>query len=671
MESKKVPVKYLFESPSVQKGEESEIKRNDFTFEKKLGEGAFGEVWKVIHKASKKVYAMKQVLKEKVSRMLPQFKREVYIMYNLNHPHIIKILNHFEDEKSFYLLMEFADGGNLYHRLHRQRQFIEVEAAQYFREVVLAVEYLHLHVPAIIHRDIKPENILLDSQGRVKLTDFGWSNYESGSNEAPRKTVCGTLEYLPPEMIEEKAHDTTVDIWCLGVLLYEMLVGFTPFKSQTQKNMLFNISKNKPKFPLSFPPLAKDLIIRMLAKDSKERLKITEVKEDRWLKEMNPIKETISQNLNLIPLPNYHDSIPLDFNSYEVVCKNIEVEDECGSDDFELSSDESSTEASDKLSTAFLEDVAFKHSIKIIQKDLAQNQHNLNKSKAITSDIDFLHKELSVALSSLESRVQIKTKELSCLLNNEKELQVHISDIEIQLSTYIIPSLLEDVLESVQKSKNDLNNKIIEISEFTLKKEEVSKEYTKATQNFEIKEKEWHHLQLQLFELKNSFNENRKEGSMQALDIQMQADIMQSKKDHHEQLAKALGEEDQLYAEEIKSFVSDLKSANSFNQDEIFQKINKTKEKIIQKENDLSNIKDIFDNKKNEIMQESKRNKEISTENKKSLEEDIKKEVLSLNNNEKENIREQLKRARELEHAYRIYGNEFEMIQRQIKVSYR
>ena len=212
MESKKVPAKYLFESPSVQKVEESEIKRNDFSFEKKLGEGAFGEVWKVIHKTSKKIYAMKQVLKEKVSRMLPQFKREVYIMYNLNHPHIIKLLNHFEDDKNFYLLMEFADGGNLYHRLHKQRQFIEVEAAQYFREVVLAVEYLHLHTPAIIHRDIKPENILLDSQGRVKLTDFGWSNYESTADEAPRKTVCGTLEYLPPEMIEEKSHDTTVDI---------------------------------------------------------------------------------------------------------------------------------------------------------------------------------------------------------------------------------------------------------------------------------------------------------------------------------------------------------------------------------------------------------------------------------------------------------------------------
>ena len=102
-------------------------------------------------------------------------------------------------------------------------------------------------------------------------------------------------------------------------------------------------------------------------------------KDYRWLKEMNPIKETISQNLNLIPLPNYHDSIPLDFNSYEVVCKNIEVEDECGSDDFELSSDESSTEASDKLSTAFLVDVAFKHSIKIIHFFQANFVNNWSK----------------------------------------------------------------------------------------------------------------------------------------------------------------------------------------------------------------------------------------------------------------------------------------------------
>lgn len=119
------------------------------------------------------MYALKQVPKQNVSKLLPQFKREVMIMYEISHPHIIKLYNHFEDEKNFFLIMELAEGGNLFHKLYRERNFLEKVAAQYFREILLAVEYLHSHVPAIIHRDIKPENILLDKDGRIKLTDFG------------------------------------------------------------------------------------------------------------------------------------------------------------------------------------------------------------------------------------------------------------------------------------------------------------------------------------------------------------------------------------------------------------------------------------------------------------------------------------------------------------------
>ena len=180
-------------------------------FEKKLGDGAFGHVWKVRHKITKEVYAIKQVPKEKVLKMQTQFRREVYIMYNLNHPHIAKLYNHFEDEKSFYLIMEFCEGGNLFQRLHRQKYFMEFEAGQIFREVLLAVEYLHSHVPAIIHRDIKPENILLDKDNRIKLIDFGWSNYYSSEVE-PRTTICGTPEYLPPEIVEQRTHDTSADV---------------------------------------------------------------------------------------------------------------------------------------------------------------------------------------------------------------------------------------------------------------------------------------------------------------------------------------------------------------------------------------------------------------------------------------------------------------------------
>ena len=152
--------KLLFESPSVTSGEEQELTRSDFDFERKLGDGAFGQVWRVRHKKTSNYYALKQVPKQKVTKMLSQFRRELYIMYEINHPHIVKLYNHFEDKDYFCLIMELAEG-NLFHKLYREKHFLEKVAVQYFREVLLAVEYLHSHVPSIIHRDIKPDNFLI------------------------------------------------------------------------------------------------------------------------------------------------------------------------------------------------------------------------------------------------------------------------------------------------------------------------------------------------------------------------------------------------------------------------------------------------------------------------------------------------------------------------------
>jgi serine/threonine protein kinase len=294
--------KILFDSPSTSTGEEQEIKKSDFEFIKKLGDGAFGQVWKVVHKSTKEVYAIKQVAKEKVVKMQAQFKREVFIMYNLNHENIAKLFNHFEDEKFFYLIMEICEGGNLFNKLHKQKYFMEFEAGTFFVQVLKAVAYLHCHSPAIIHRDIKPENILLTKEGQVKLTDFGWSNYYS-SDQQPRTTICGTPEYLPPEMVEQKTHDTSADVWCLGVLLYEMLVGHTPFRSQVKQNMLINISKCKPKFPLSFPEQAKDLISRILVKNSQDRLGIVQILSHPWV---SSISKNESFPDSTITLPPYN-----------------------------------------------------------------------------------------------------------------------------------------------------------------------------------------------------------------------------------------------------------------------------------------------------------------------------------------------------------------------------
>ena len=149
-------------------------------------------------------------------------------MYSLNHPYIIKLYNHFEDSEFCYLLLEYCPNGHLYSFVKKAKKLDQRTAAQFIKEISLAVHYLHSLNPPIIHRDIKPENILLDTKNRAKLCDFGWSNVFDTSIEK-RQTYCGTPEYLAPEMITREGHGCSVDIWGLGVLLYELLTGFSPF----------------------------------------------------------------------------------------------------------------------------------------------------------------------------------------------------------------------------------------------------------------------------------------------------------------------------------------------------------------------------------------------------------------------------------------------------------
>lgn len=269
----------LFLPPSVQKGKEKEPKCEDFIcFEAKaLGQGAFGEVFKVRHKVSGKNFAIKVIQKKKIieKRMLGQVRREIRIMYSINHPNIISLFSHFEDSNNFYLILELAEGGQLYKKLKLYKTFSEAVAAQYMREVCIAVQYLHSKLPPIIHRDIKPENILLDSDGKAKLGDFGWSNFF----DEERDTFCGTLEYLAPEMIERKGHGVPLDVWSLGVLLFELLAGVSPFYSRTPAEVYHKIKKGKINFPKSFPLLAKDLVKRLLQTDPDKRLTVEMILE--------------------------------------------------------------------------------------------------------------------------------------------------------------------------------------------------------------------------------------------------------------------------------------------------------------------------------------------------------------------------------------------------------
>ena len=304
----------LFLPPSVQKGKEREPKCEDFICfdSRSLGQGAFGEVFKVRHKISGLDFAIKVIQKRKIieKRMLGQLRREIRIMYSLSHPNIISLYSHFEDVNNFYLILELAEGGQLYKKLKKLKTFSESAAAQYMREVCLAVQYLHSRIPAVIHRDIKPENVLIDAEGRAKLGDFGWSNFLDDE----RDTYCGTVEYLAPEMVERRGHGTSLDIWALGVLLYELLTGASPFRSRTQEEIFAKIKQGKIVFPKSFPLLAKDLIKRMLLSEAERRPSVEMVLEHSWILSHAPLRPTAELVKNKVALPNVEEEGDVEFS---------------------------------------------------------------------------------------------------------------------------------------------------------------------------------------------------------------------------------------------------------------------------------------------------------------------------------------------------------------------
>jgi len=175
-------------------------------------------------------------------------------------------------------MLEMAPGGELYALLQKKGSFSEARSAWYFKQMVEAIAYCHNK--RIIHRDIKPENILIGLKDTLKIADFGWAVHAPTSR---RETFCGTLDYLPPEMVQSKKYKQTVDVWGLGVLLYEFLCGKPPFEDNTEKGTYAKIRRSTPVFPSSITKEARELITKLLAKNPSERMTLQEVLAHPWV----------------------------------------------------------------------------------------------------------------------------------------------------------------------------------------------------------------------------------------------------------------------------------------------------------------------------------------------------------------------------------------------------
>ncbi|GMN43039.1 hypothetical protein TIFTF001_012228 [Ficus carica] len=253
----------------------------DFEIGKPLGKGKFGRVYLAREAKSKFVVALKIIFKEQIEKhaMHHQLQREMEIQTSLRHPNVLRLYGWFHDEDRIFLILEYAHGGELYGELRKSGHFSEKQAATYILSLAQALAYCH--EKHVIHRDIKPENLLIDHWGRLKIADFGWSV----QSKSKRHTMCGTLDYLAPEMVENKAHDYAVDNWTLGILCYEFLYGVPPFEAETQRDTFKRIVK----IDLCYPPIphvsaeAKDLINKLLVKDSSKRLSLQNITEHTWI----------------------------------------------------------------------------------------------------------------------------------------------------------------------------------------------------------------------------------------------------------------------------------------------------------------------------------------------------------------------------------------------------
>ncbi|KAH9951286.1 cAMP dependent protein kinase [Amylocystis lapponica] len=249
------------------------LKLTDFEVKGTLGTGTFARVLlvrlrTVSSPSTLNFFALKVLRKTELVRLrqVEHVNAERYILSRVRHPFIVDLYATFQDSLNIYMLLSYVPGGELFTHLRRARHFTPDVTRFYLATIILALKYLHSF--NIIYRDLKPENLLLDSRGYLRLTDFGFSKIVDDRTW----TLCGTPEYLAPEIIQSDGHGKAADWWACGILCYEMLVGYPPFFDETAYGIYEKILKGKIHWPREMDKLSKDLIKAFLHPDRSKRL---------------------------------------------------------------------------------------------------------------------------------------------------------------------------------------------------------------------------------------------------------------------------------------------------------------------------------------------------------------------------------------------------------------
>ena len=303
-----------YETPSSSTSEDGRPKMADFEVLRTLGSGAFGRVllvkynpkedelvskgeqrkystlWRKSRSKLARYYAMKVLEKQKVvkQKQVEHAIQEKKVLQSVKFPFLIKLKFAFKDNSNLFMVLEYVEGGEMFSHLSKVGAFSEKQAKFFATQIILAFEYMHNL--DLIHRDLKPENVLIDSDGYAKLTDFGFAKRVKGRTW----TLCGTPEYIAPEILLNRGYGKSVDWWATGVFIYELTAGHTPFRDKNEMKIyekVLNVDKVL-KFPTHFSSDLTDLLSLMIQMDLTKRfgnLKggVDDIKEHRWFSDVN------------------------------------------------------------------------------------------------------------------------------------------------------------------------------------------------------------------------------------------------------------------------------------------------------------------------------------------------------------------------------------------------
>ena len=277
---------------------------NYVIFRKRIGKGAFSSIYKGYHQYTKEMVAVKEISLETLNKYEKSLRRETQIMKQLNHPNLVRLIESIVDDKTdnVYLIMEFYNRGD-FSKFLKKRPLKEKYAIKYLKQIAEGMKYLLSH--KIIHRDLKPQNILVSDTGSLKITDFGFARYFD--SDILIQTICGSPMYMAPEIMKNKKYDYKSDLWSIGIIFYEMLIGKTPFNAKNIYELIRKIENDKIRIPSKFnlSPGCKELLTSLLQKNPEKRIEWDDFFNHPLILETDPLEK---EN-NLLEISNL-DELP-------------------------------------------------------------------------------------------------------------------------------------------------------------------------------------------------------------------------------------------------------------------------------------------------------------------------------------------------------------------------